>query len=204
MTSLLRSRNAALRSLAAILPSIGLALSFYSNHRCEYVSLQISVDWAKNTLFNGVPTLFGLWSYRGIIRDGDDFYYACITYDETWDIDGKWLAARWFSIIADVLGTLTTISIYYGISSSKMSENLWRGLGFCCIAISAVQGLTLVFMNGNICSVLEQKAIVGRIVISSGCEIAAAAKTTIAAVIIWSLNAILLWSKSKSLTLSRI
>jgi hypothetical protein len=128
----------------------------------------ISNFWCRSHNFKALnkywPTWqFGIWRYRhttykraSVIGDGGDTWmvdrHSCHAYPGNTKIDGAWKAARVFSILSTILGTLILLSLLAAPFVFRHKLNLWRMLALLTLLLMPLfQGLTFLILRSDMC-----------------------------------------------------
>ena len=191
------SYSATLPNLFAV---IAFTLSLISGVLCHFVSF-------TSTGSTPITIHFGLWYYQGwaFVQDqiqGTVLLESCYHYPDGTNIDSKWKTAAAFSIIALIIGGVTTFWALLtgcmfpaegGYTAKDVTKN-----GFVYLFICLCQGLTLLFLQSNACTNnsllagLEEQVPDMKLDFPETCSLAAGANCSIAATVLWFVAAVLM------------
>lgn len=144
---------------AAILSTIALLFSCLANFWCH--------NYRYNSARPAVKDLqVGLWYYTGIRQSGNQIFgdkgeddeelfvnsHKCSAYSPGVNMDGFWMAARVFSIIATILGFIFMIMLWLTPWAYRLRPTSWRTTGITMmIFMPLIQGLTFLFWRSDQC-----------------------------------------------------
>ena len=199
-----------LGSLAAA--SSAFILGMLSTSSCQFASVSFSLAFTQSepvddvfrmdtSPTNVIPIFLGLWRHQSFGIKNGSFFVAdtCEEYSSQ-IIDGNWMVARAFGILALVIGGVHALIISWLSFGSKKSFlrastclkiSPWIHL-LCCL----FQALTLIILQNEFCNLsLKQgiESLLERATIEWGdrCELELGSKMTIASVAFWFLAFVL-------------
>mmetsp|Transcript_24561 Transcript_24561/g.49007 ORF Transcript_24561/g.49007 Transcript_24561/m.49007 type:complete len:334 (+) Transcript_24561:3-1004(+) len=192
-----------LGSLAAA--SSAFILGMLSTSSCQFASVSFSLTFTSEAVddvfrmdtspTNVVPIFLGLWRHQSFGIKNGSFFVAdtCEEYSSQ-IIDGNWMVARAFGILALVIGGVHALIISWLSFGSKksflrastcMKISPWIHL-LCCL----FQALTLIILQNEFCNLsLKQgiESLLERATIEWGdrCELELGSKMAMASVAFW-------------------
>ncbi|KAK1746689.1 hypothetical protein QTG54_002033 [Skeletonema marinoi] len=194
-----------LGSLAAA--SSAFILGMLSTSSCQFASVSFSLAFTQSepvddvfrmdtSPTNVIPIFLGLWRHQSFGIKNGSFFVAdtCEEYSSQNIVDGNWVVARAFGILALVIGGVHALIISWLSFGSKksflrtftcMKISPWIHL-LCCL----FQALTLIILRNEFCNQsLKQgiESLLERATIEWGdrCELELGSKMAIASVAFW-------------------
>lgn len=182
--------------LPGIIAASAFILSCFGGVYCKFLSFQASGDGGNDP----ITLNFGIWYYQSwtIVENnvqGTILLEACYNYPEGTNIDSKWRSARAFSTMTLIIGGVVT---FWALLSWCLypSKQTYKMGGMIYMICSLFQGLSLLLLDSNAChnnsllTSLQELTPETNLTFQSSCSMAAGAKCTIAATVLWFFAAI--------------
>lgn len=158
-------------------------LSFLSSFWCRNVDFKPAVD--------GFPTLsFGVFSYQTVefgSINGEVFALkTCAQYPDYVDMDPYWKTAYAFSIMAPIVGILTSCAICIPQCKDNPSTYKLAGL-MLMVLVTLFQGSTMFLLRSDLCDGVPLTSITSTYggTYPDSCEMGVGMKLSITATVLW-------------------
>lgn len=179
-----------------IIAASAFILSMFSGVYCHFIAFHSDGVGGDNP----ITMNFGIWYYQGWLLvqntvQGDVILEGCFNYPDGTSFDSKWKSAMAFSVITLIMGGVVT---FWALMASCLypSQRAYKAGGFIYMICCLFQGLTLLFLDSNAChdndllTDLKEALPNANLTFPSSCSMAAGAKCSIAATVLWFLAAI--------------
>lgn len=182
-------------TMPSIIAATAFVLSMFAGVYCHFISFSTTDDGSKPVTLN-----FGIWYYQGwsIVQSnvqGTVILESCFHYPDGTNYDSQWRSAMAFSVMVLIIGGVTTFwallagCLYPSRAAYKTGCLIYL---LCCL----FQGLTLLMLDSNACNNnsliagLQEQLPNSSLSFQSSCSMAAGAKCSIAATVLWFVAAV--------------
>mmetsp|Transcript_1579 Transcript_1579/g.2474 ORF Transcript_1579/g.2474 Transcript_1579/m.2474 type:complete len:216 (-) Transcript_1579:122-769(-) len=171
--------------LTVLFSATALSLAYVGTLDCHYVSF--------TSTHEEYEVKAGIWSYLNYTYENGDSVISesCQTYPTDVDIDATWKAARAFSVLAVIFGSIlflfSLVVVYQTVTERRFSTG---GCDTISLFLTGIfQGLCLLFLGGNGCKNVQTGQIPD--LFRDSCVISTGAKCSMASAMFWSLASLM-------------